>query len=130
MIAMPLIGVILPLGAMFFAGSPWLLAVIFFFGWGLNGIFPLFMATVPSESVDPRRTATALGLCMGSGEVLGGVLAPWIAGRTADATSLAAPLWIMLGLTIVAGIIAMGLRETAPRIVAARRAVALREAAI
>jgi len=36
----------------------------------------------------------------------------------------------MLGLTIVAAIIAMGLRETAPRIVAARRAVALREAAI
>jgi predicted MFS family arabinose efflux permease len=130
MIAMPLIGVILPLGAMFFGGSPWLLAVIFFFGWGLNGIFPLFMATVPSESVDPRRTATALGLCMGSGEVLGGVLAPWIAGRSADATSLAAPLWIMLGLTIVAGIVAMGLRETAPRILAARRADALREAAI
>lgn len=130
MIAMPLIGVILPLGAMFFAGSPWLLAVIFFFGWGLNGIFPLFMATVPSESVDPRRVATALGLSMGSGEVLGGVLAPWIAGRSADATSLAAPLWIMLGLTIVAGIIALGLRETAPRIVAGRRGSELREAAI
>lgn len=128
MIAMPFIGVILPLGAMFFGGSPWLLAVIFFFGWGLNGIFPLFMATVPSESVDPRRTATALGLCMGSGEVLGGVLAPWIAGRWADATSLAAPLWIMLVLTILGGIVALGLCETAPRILA-RRAIALREAA-
>jgi ACS family hexuronate transporter-like MFS transporter len=127
MIAMPLIGAILPLGAMFFGGSPWGLAVIFFFGWGLNGIFPLFMATVPSESVDPRRTATALGLCMGSGEVLGGVLAPWIAGRWADATSLAAPLWIMLGLTLLAGIVATGLRETAPRIVA-RRKLALQEA--
>ncbi|MEG3145307.1 MFS transporter [Sphingomonas sp. RT2P30] len=121
MIAMPLIGAILPLGAMFFGGSPWGLAVIFFFGWGLNGIFPLFMATVPSESVDPRRTATALGLCMGSGEVLGGVLAPWIAGRWADATSLAAPLWMMLGLTILAGLVATGLRETAPRIVARRK---------
>ena len=130
MIAMPLVGVILPLGAMFFAGSPWALAVIFFFGWGLNGIFPLFMATVPSESVDPRRTATALGLTMGSGEVLGGVLAPWIAGRSADATSLAAPLWIMLGLTIVAAIIATGLRETAPRLVAGRRGPELRGAAI
>ena len=126
MIAMPFIGVILPLGAMFFGGSPWGLAIIFFIGWGLNGIFPLFMATVPSESVDPRRTATALGFCMGSGEVLGGVLSPWIAGRAADATSLAAPLWIMLGLTIAGGIVACGLRETAPRILA-RRDVALRE---
>jgi len=126
MIAMPFIGVILPLGAMFFGGSPWGLAIIFFVGWGLNGIFPLFMATVPSESVDPRRTATALGFCMGSGEVLGGVLSPWIAGRAADATSLAAPLWIMLGLTIAGGIVACGLRETAPRILA-RRDVALRE---
>jgi len=129
MIAMPFIGVILPLGAMFYGGSPWGLAIIFFVGWGLNGIFPLFMATVPSESVDPRRTATALGFCMGSGEVLGGVLSPWIAGRAADATSLAAPLWIMLGLTIAGGIVACGLRETAPRILA-RRGIAGREAVI
>jgi len=129
MIAMPFIGAILPLGAMFFGGSPWGLSAIFFVGWGLNGIFPLFMATVPSESVDPRRTATALGFCMGSGEVLGGVLSPWIAGRAADATSLAAPLWIMLGLTIAGGIVACGLRETAPRIVA-RRVIAPREAVI
>jgi len=129
MIAMPFIGAILPLGAMFFGGSPWGLSAIFFVGWGLNGIFPLFMATVPSESVDPRRTATALGFCMGSGEVLGGVLSPWIAGRAADATSLAAPLWIMLGLTIAGGIVACGLRETAPRIVA-RHVIAPREAVI
>ncbi|HOP20915.1 MAG TPA: MFS transporter, partial [Amphiplicatus sp.] len=33
MIIVPLIGIILPLGAMYFMGSPWLLAVIFFFGW-------------------------------------------------------------------------------------------------
>jgi len=127
MIAMPFIGAILPLGAMFFGGSPWLLAVIFFVGWGLNGIFPLFMATVPSESVDPLRRATAFGFCMGSGEAIGGVLSPWIAGRAADLTSLNAPLWIMLGLTIAGGIVACGLRETAPRIVA-RRGVAGREA--
>jgi len=115
MIAMPFLGVILPLGAMFFHGSVWLLALIFFFGWGLNGIFPLFMATIPSESVDPRHTATVLGLCMGTGEVLGGVLSPSIAGYAADQAGLQAPLWIMLGLTIAGGILALGLRETAPR---------------
>ena len=84
MIAMPLIGVILPLGAMFFDGSVWVLAAIFFVGWGLNGVFPLFMATIPSESVDAKHTATVLGLCMGTGEVVGGVLAPFAAGVAAD----------------------------------------------
>ena len=114
MIAMPLIGLVLPLGALFFGGSLWGLAVFFFVGWGVNGIFPLFMATVPSESVDPRHAATVLGLCMGAGEVLGGVLAPSLSGYAADRLGLQAPLWIMVGLTLVAGIVATGLRETAP----------------
>jgi predicted MFS family arabinose efflux permease len=114
MIAMPFIGILLPLGAMYWSGSVWGLAVIFFFGWGLNGIFPLFMATVPSESVDPRHAATALGLTMGSAEILGGVFAPFVAGAAADASTLAAPLWIMFGLAIIGGIVALFLVETAP----------------
>lgn len=118
MVIVPLIGVILPLGAMFMAGSPWLLAVIFFFGWALNGVFPMFMATIPSETVDPRHTATVLGLVMGTGEVLGGVFGPALAGVAADHFGLRAVLWIMLGLCIAAGVLALGLRETAPRIVA------------
>ncbi|HSD53780.1 MAG TPA: MFS transporter [Burkholderiales bacterium] len=121
MIAMPLIGMILPLGAMYFHGSVWVLAAIFFVGWGLNGIFPLFMATVPSESVDRRHIATVLGVCMGTGEIVGGVLSPSIAGYAADLAGLAAPLWIMLGLAVAAGLLALGLRETAPRILLRRR---------
>jgi len=121
MIAMPLIGVILPLGAMFFDGSVWVLAAIFFFGWGLNGVFPLFMATIPSESVDPLHTATVLGLCMGTGEVLGGVLAPFAAGIAADRAGLQAPLWMMVCLTLIGGVLALGLRETAPAVLARRR---------
>jgi len=118
MIAMPLIGVILPIGALYYTGSVWLLAAMFFVGWGVNGIFPLFMATVPSESVDPKHQATVLGLCMGSGEVLGGVLSPSLAGVAADHVGLSAPLWIMLGLTSLAALLALGLRETAPRVLA------------
>jgi MFS transporter, ACS family, hexuronate transporter len=125
MIIMPLIGVILPLGALYYSGSVWVLAVMFFVGWGLNGIFPLFMATIPSESVDPKHQATVLGLCMGTGEVLGGVLGPSIAGMAADKMGLTAPLWIMLGLTILSALLALGLRETAPR--ALHRALVLRQ---
>ena len=119
MILMPLIGVILPLGAMYYEGSVWIMALIFFVGWGLNGIFPLFMATVPSESVDPMHTATVIGLCMGIGEILGGVFSPTIAGMAADQHGLQAPLWIMFGITIIAGLLALFLRETAPRFQAA-----------
>jgi ACS family hexuronate transporter-like MFS transporter len=128
MIAMPLIGVILPLGAMYFDGSVWVLAVIFFVGWGLTGIFPLFMATVPSESVDRRHIATVLGVCMGTGEIVGGVLSPSIAGYAADLAGLSAPLWIMLGLAVAAGLLALGLRETAPRILLRRQLAPAREA--
>ena len=80
----------------------------------MNGIFPLFMATVPSESVDPRYVATALGLSMGLGEALGGVLAPSLAGVAADAVGLQAPIWIMAGLSLASFVIAMFLKETAP----------------
>lgn len=122
MILMPLVGVILPLGAIYYLGSVWVLAAIFFVGWGLNGIFPLFMATVPSESVEPHLRASVLGLCMGTGEVLGGVASPSIAGVAADHMGLQAPLWIMLGLAVLASVLALGLRETAPRVLARRTA--------
>lgn len=121
MIFFSFLGVILPLAGLFYHGSTWILAAIFFFGWGLNGLFPMFMATIPSESVDPRLTATLTGVVMGTGEVLGGVLAPFFAGTLADRFGIAAPLWLMLGLTILAGICALGLIESAPRVVARRQ---------
>jgi cyanate permease len=114
MIAAPFIAVILPLGALYHDGSLLVLGAIFFVGWVINGIFPLFMATVPSESVDPLHAATALGLAMGSGEVLGGAFGPTIAGFASDHIGRTAPLWIMVGLAIAAGIAATFLRETAP----------------
>jgi ACS family hexuronate transporter-like MFS transporter len=123
LIVMPLIALILPLGAMFYAGSVWGLAAIFFVGWGVNGVFPLFMGTVPSESVSPRHMATALGICMGTGEILGGVLAPSLAGTVADRVGLQAPLWMMFGVTFAGALLALGLRETAPRVLARRAGV-------
>jgi fucose permease len=108
------LGVILPLGALYYGGSIWILAAIFFFGWALTGLFPLFMGTIPSESVAVRHMTTAMALVMGAGEVFGGVLSPTLAGWAADRAGLAAPLWIMLGLCVAAGTLALGLSETAP----------------
>lgn len=123
MIGFAFLGVILPLGGLYYTGSAWVLAAIFFFGWGLNGLFPMFMATIPSESVDPRLTATLTGVVMGTGEVLGGVLSPFLAGALADVYGLSAALWLMLVLCILAGICALGLVESAPRVVARRAPV-------
>lgn len=115
MIVMPLLAIILPLGAMFYVGSPWGLAAIFFVGWAVTGIFPLFMATIPAESVASQSMATALGVCMGVGEILGGALSPFIAGYAADRVGLQAPLWLLFGVALLSGLVALGLRETAPR---------------
>jgi predicted MFS family arabinose efflux permease len=115
MIAAPFISLLLPLGTLYFgSGSLPLLFVIFFVGWCVNGIFPLFMATVPSESVDQRHAAVVMGLSMGAGEFFGGVWGPKFSGMAADAYGQGAPLWIMAGLALVAGFVAMGLIETAP----------------
>lgn len=120
MIVTSFLGVCLPLGALYFTGSAWALAAIFFFGWALNGIFPLFMATVPSESVALHHITTAMALVMGMGEVLGGVFSPTVAGWAADCAGLSAPLWIMTGLCVAAGVLALALRETAPAVLRAR----------
>src|SRR3569623_315069 len=118
-----LVGAILPLGALYYDGPAWMLGVIFFVGWLFNGIFPMFMATVPTESVSPRQVAAAIGIVMGVGEILGGVFAPSLAGRLSDAYGLQAPLWLLFGLAALGAAIALFLRETAPR-VAARQAPA------
>jgi cyanate permease len=84
-------------------------------------VFPIFMATVPSESVDPRLTASLTGIVMGIGEVLGGVLSPFAAGMLSDSFGRSAVMWMMLALTLLAAMVGMGLRETAPRVLARRK---------
>ena len=108
------LGLILPLGALYYSGSIWILAALFFFGWTLTGTFPLFMGTIPSESVSRMHMTTAIALVMGAGEVFGGVLSPALAGWAADAAGLSAPLWIMMALCTASGVLALALKETAP----------------
>ncbi len=120
MVISTFIGVLLPLGALYYDGPVWMMGAIFFVGWMFNGIFPMFMATVPTESVSPRQVATAMGLVMGVGEILGGVFSPSIAGWLSDIYGLQAPLWFLMVLAVLGGLTALFLRETAPRIVGQR----------
>ncbi len=116
MIVVPVLSLFLPLGALFYSGPTWGLAAIFFVGWSFTGIMPLFMSTVPSESVNAAHMGSALGLCMGGSEILGGVLAPLASGYAADRIGLQAPLWGLLAFAVAGSLAALGLRETAPRL--------------
>jgi len=118
-----LIGLGLPLGMLFAGGTSvaetitWIIL-----GSTLSGVFPMVMATIPSEVVGAARTTTALSLTMGISEIVGGVFAPSIAGIVADAHGLAATLWILAGITAAIILLALFLRETAPAVLARRRA--------
>lgn len=122
MVVLPFLSVLGPLGAMYFDGPAVALAAIFFVGWAVNGIFPIFMATIPSETFRPVHHATVLGLAMASCEVLGGVFGPIVAGVLNDALGGNSFLWLMMGLAVVSGFVAMGLKETAPAVLARRGA--------
>ena len=57
---------------------------------------------------------------MGISEIVGGVFAPSIAGKVADAHGLGATLWILTGIIVAIILLALFLRETAPAIVGRR----------
>ena len=113
-----LLGLLVPLAALYWQGSIWMLGVLIFIGWAASGTFPLFMGTIPSETIPPRYVATALGITVGIGEIFGGVCGPALAGWAADRSTLAAPLVIQAGCAIAGALIALGLQETAPSRVA------------
>lgn len=108
------VGLLVPFAALYFGGSLFMLGALIFVGWSASGTFPLFMGTVPSETIPARYVATSLGMVVGLGEILGGVSAPAIAGRAADLYGLQAPVVIMAACAIVGTLLALFLRETAP----------------
>jgi len=108
-----------PVAALLLHGSVGLMTSLMVVGWMGAGAFPLFMGVVPAEAAHARRAATAMGLVIGVGEIVGGVLSPLIAGALADHIDLAAPLVLAAVMPLVATVLALGLIETNPRFVPA-----------
>lgn len=96
-----------------YADADSMLPLVFLTYTGL-GCFTLFMATIPAETVSPTQVATALGLIMGVGELVGGFVTPTVAGFMADAYGQEIVMWIAAGGSLVAAFLSMFLRETAP----------------
>ena len=113
-ILLSLVGGITPVVLLFFNGSFLLLNILCFFGWGAIGSLVLVMATIPAESIPPRYIASVVGLTQGVGEIVGGMLAPLLAGRLADQFSLTAPLVLMTVCALTAALLACFLMETSP----------------
>jgi MFS transporter, ACS family, hexuronate transporter len=55
---------------------------------------------------------------MGVSEIIGGEISPFLAGLAADNYGLQAPLWMLSGFALVAVVLALGLHETAPAVLA------------
>ena len=60
-------------------------------------------------------TPKAVAISLAAGELIGGVAAPFIAGRLADTFGLMAPFWFAAAAAAICGGLSLLLVETAPR---------------
>ena len=109
-----------PAALLWFHGPVTVLAALMFVSWMGLGTFPLFMGVIPTETVGRARAATALGLVVMIGELTGGVFGPPVAGRLADSFGLEVALYIQGALAIGAGLAALLVAETNPRVLERR----------
>ncbi|OLF53629.1 MFS transporter [Pseudomonas chlororaphis] len=109
--------------ALLYASSPWMMGVLMLLTYTGLGCFTLFMATIPAETVPREVMATALGLIMGVGELVGGFVSPTVAGFAADRFGLSIVMWISCGGALLAALLALFLKETAPAVLARARRV-------
>jgi MFS family permease len=118
------VGMLAPLALLFIHGPTWLLTLALAVGMFGGGAGPLYVAVVPTESAPARHAATAVAISLASGEIIGGVIAPTLAGRAADLTGPGAPFWICAAAAGVSGLLALLLKETGPAALRRRAASA------
>jgi len=123
MIGFCLLGLATPLGVLY-AQNPIVLGLLMFLGWTASGSFPLFMGVIPGETISRRYAATAMGLVVGFGEVIGGTLINTFAGYLSDRSTLDTVLYVQIGCVIIGTLFCVLLQETAPIKVRANQALA------
>lgn len=114
LIAFSLLGMVGPLGVVFLDASLGTLVVPLFIGYLACGCLPQAAATVPSESVPPHMLATAVAFAVGTAEIVGGFVAPLVAGAAGDAFAPSAPLLIAAAAALLSACTALFLHESAP----------------
>ena len=99
-----------PLAALYVSGPLALLAVLMMIGWAISGTVSLIASTIPAETVPPQHLATAIGLIIAVGVIIGGLAGPGVAGWVADHQGLGGPLLLQAGYAVATFILAAGLR--------------------
>ena len=79
------------------------------------GALAILAGPIPAEAAPAGLVATAAGLVIGAGEVFGGGFAPGIAGYIAQHSGIQYTLYFALGGQLLGLVLALFLRETAPR---------------
>jgi MFS family permease len=92
--------------------------VFFLFGLFGAGMYPMYLGTLPAESVPPEIAGTAIAIPVALGETLGAALMPTIAGVLSDHYSLFAPMWMAALAGVFIAIVSFFYIETAPRCIA------------
>ncbi|CAN5270260.1 MFS transporter [soil metagenome] len=118
MIVFSALSVLAPLAIVYVDAPAALFATLIVTYTGL-GCFTLIMATIPAETVPRHLVATCLGAIMGAGEIIGGFIAPWLAGLLSDAFGLQMSMFIPSVAAAIVVALSFALVETAP----VRRAV-------
>ncbi|HWL46269.1 MAG TPA: MFS transporter [Sphingomonadaceae bacterium] len=113
LVATALWGVITPLAILHTVGSPLLLVGGMLVGALAIGGMP-FSSILAAESVAPHHYATAIALIIANAELMGGMLAPAIAGQLADWFGLAAPFYFATAMVLIAALLSLTVKETAP----------------
>lgn len=101
-----LMSAVVPLAVLFWTGSELGLQVLLFIGWLSVGALPIYAVLLPSQAVSPVRLGGTIALIIGSGEVIGGIGGPIIAGQLADRVGLAAPFVFTLAMSAICVILA------------------------
>lgn len=114
MIVASAVAVTVPLVLVYVEASLPMLGALLFVAYFGYGCFPLFLATIPAETVGIANAGRAIGLVIGVGEAVGGFLAPMVEGYAADRFGPQAPFLIAAAATVGAMVLSLGLKETAP----------------
>ena len=113
MIVFTIPAILAPLAVMYVSGAPALFFALILTYTGM-GCMTMFMAIIPAETVSARLVGSALGLIMGTSEIVGGFVVPVIAGSLSDRFGLAPTMLIASGAAAAALVMSFFLKETAP----------------
>lgn len=113
MIVFTVPAILAPLAVMFVSGAPALFLTLVLTYTGM-GCMTMFMAIIPAETVPAHLVGSALGLIMGTSEVVGGFLVPVLAGSLSDRLGLSSTMLIASGAAAAALVMSFFLTETAP----------------